>query len=383
MGEADLILGLPTGLGKTYLAGARLQVESQKAPIRVLFLTPSIPLGVQQTLFARENLGIDAVFISGGMPPRTRDTLKVWNNAFVVSTPQTFFNDHLKPYERSLQVARTQDNPIPDLTQVLTEFPFDIVVADECQRYIGMTNGYSILLAARACHTKILALSATPQLHAPHRLKELRKVFHTIQTFSVNEPGIKEHMPDRLLVVERVPTPPSLMKVYRGLGKLASLYHFRITKMHGSRHPRTCSRHALCRARLAIRMLRMRLVEDGASSVANYETWKFRDLQNRRKNLDGQSIQHLYNEALQDCSNHKLKATELILQRENKPLRSDSSKRPQRFWYVQASERKASTYRQPIWKSGSILLATHGNGSNGSGASSDNQATNLSRKPSP
>ncbi|MCW4041361.1 MAG: hypothetical protein NWE83_11510 [Candidatus Bathyarchaeota archaeon] len=91
MGEADLILGLPTGLGKTYLAGARLQVESQKAPIRVLFLTPSIPLGFQQTLFAREQLGVDAVFISGGMPPKIRDTLKVWNNAFVVSTPQTFF----------------------------------------------------------------------------------------------------------------------------------------------------------------------------------------------------------------------------------------------------------------------------------------------------
>ena len=316
MGEADLILGLPTGLGKTYLAGAKLQMESQKAPIRVLFLTPSIPLGVQQTLFAREKLGVDAVFISGGIPPRTRETLKVWNNAFVVSTPQTFFNDHLKPYERNFQQARAQDNPIPDLTNVINEFPFDIVVADECQRYIGMTNGYSILLAASACHTKILALSATPQLHAPHRLKELRKVFHMIQTFSVNEPGIKEHMPDRLLVIERVSTPPSLMKVYHGLGTLTSLYHFRITKMYGSRHSRICSRHPLCRARLAIRMLRMRLVEDGASSVTNYETWKFRDLQNCRKNLDGQSIQNLYNEALQDCSNHKLKATELILQRE-------------------------------------------------------------------
>jgi ERCC4-related helicase len=316
MGEADLILGLPTGLGKTYLAGARLQVESKKAPIRVLFLTPSIPLGVQQTLFAREKLGVDAYFISGGIPPRTRDTLKVWNNAFVVSTPQTFFNDNLKPYESSLQKARAQDNPIPDLTNVIKEFPFDIVVADECQRYIGMTEGYSILLAARACHVKILALSATPQLHVPHRLKELRKVFHTIQTFSVNEPGIKEHMPDRLLVIERVSTPPSLMKVYHALGKLASGYHFRITKMYGSKHPRTCSRHPLCRARLAIRMLRLRLVEDGASSVANYETWKFRDLQNHRKALDGNSIYNLYNEALQDCHNHKLTVTEHILRRE-------------------------------------------------------------------
>ena len=67
MGDVDLILGLPTGLGKTYLAGARLHAESMKTPIRVLFLVPSIPLGVQQTLFAREKLGIHAVFVSGGI----------------------------------------------------------------------------------------------------------------------------------------------------------------------------------------------------------------------------------------------------------------------------------------------------------------------------
>ena len=48
IGGDTLILGLPTGLGKTYLAGAYLHRESSQRPLRVLFLTPSIPLGVQQ-----------------------------------------------------------------------------------------------------------------------------------------------------------------------------------------------------------------------------------------------------------------------------------------------------------------------------------------------
>lgn len=47
-----LILGLPTGLGKTYLAGAYSKRESGEKLIRVLFSTPSVPLRVQQTLFA-------------------------------------------------------------------------------------------------------------------------------------------------------------------------------------------------------------------------------------------------------------------------------------------------------------------------------------------
>ncbi len=317
MGESDLILGLPTGLGKTYLAGARLHEESRKTPIRVLFLVPSVPLGVQQAFFAREKLGVQAFFVSGGVSPKTREKLRVWNNSFVVTTPQTFYNDNLKNHEKILRKARVMEEPIRYLSDFMESFPFDIVVADECQRYIGLTDGYSVLLSARACNAKILALSATPQLHAPQRLKELRKVFDEIRIFSVNEPGIKEHMPERLLIVEQMETPPPLMRVYHALGKLISVYNFRIQRMYGSKHPRNCSRHALCRALLAIRMLRMRIVEDGASSVRDYKTWRFRDLKNKRKNLEDTSIYTAYHEALKDCFNHKLEAAAHILRRES------------------------------------------------------------------
>ncbi len=316
MGESTLILGLPTGLGKTYLAGARLYEESRQNPIRVLFLVPSVPLGVQQALFAREKLGVDALFISGGIPPEQRERLKVWNNPFIVATPQTFYNDNLKQHRAALQEARTLEDPVKHLHGLIDEFPFDVVVADECQRYIGETDGYSTLLAAKACGAEILALSATPQLHAPERLRELKKVFDEIQVFSVDDPGIREHMPERLLVVEQLQTPVKLMRVYHALGELTRVYGFRIRKMYGPRHPRNCSRHPLCRAQLAVRMLRMRLVEDGASSVQGYGTWRFRDLRNKRKSLGGETVYHAYQEALNERANHKLDAAAGILARE-------------------------------------------------------------------
>lgn len=316
MGESTLILGLPTGLGKTYLAGAKLKKDSKDKPIRVLFLVPSVPLGVQQTLFASEKLGVDAFFVSGALSPKYRRSLRVWNNSYVVATPQTFYNDVLSQQDRLIGNSRKQEDPIEYLKDEINDFPFDIVVADECQRYIGETDGHAILLAARASGKKILALSATPQLHNPERLRELERIFKEIRTFSVDDPDIKRHIPDRLLVLEQVNPPSTLLRVYRSLGKLISAYSFRIRKRHGPGHSRYCNKHPLCRALLAIRMLRMRLMEDGASSVKDYKTWGFRDLRNKRKELDGKTIYKVYQEALKEHTNHKLDASEAILQRE-------------------------------------------------------------------
>lgn len=45
IGGDTLILGMPTGLGKTYQAGKYLRRESAQRPLHVLFLTLSIPPG--------------------------------------------------------------------------------------------------------------------------------------------------------------------------------------------------------------------------------------------------------------------------------------------------------------------------------------------------
>lgn len=84
-----LVVGLPTGLGKTYLAGAFIARESSTTAKRVLFLVPSVPLGVQQTLFARKMLNVKgAYFISGNIPPEKRTGLGVWKAGYIVTTPQ-------------------------------------------------------------------------------------------------------------------------------------------------------------------------------------------------------------------------------------------------------------------------------------------------------
>ncbi|MEM2137452.1 MAG: DEAD/DEAH box helicase family protein, partial [Candidatus Methanomethylicia archaeon] len=217
--DRGLIIGLPTGLGKTYLAGAYLERESSENGIRVLFLVPSVPLGVQQTLFAREKLNVDAAyFISGSITPDKRMELNVWNSGFTVTTPQTFSNDHLYPFKEYMKELRVNDDTIEKLKEILEvaefEFPYDIIVADECQKYIGDTDGYAILMAAAACGRKILALSATPQLHSQHRLMELRKIFNKIEVFSLEHPSIREYIPSRILYIVRVPTPQKTLQTY-------------------------------------------------------------------------------------------------------------------------------------------------------------------------
>ena len=53
-------------------------------------------------------------------------------------------------------------------------------------------------------------------------------------------------------------------------------------------------------------MLRYRLVEDGASSVLGYATWRFPELRKKKEELNSKSIYMLYQEALKHTFNHKI-----------------------------------------------------------------------------
>jgi len=322
VGGDTLILGLPTGLGKTYIAGAYLKKESLKRPIRVLFITPTVPLGIQQALFARRMLGIEsAYFISGSMPPERREELKVWNVGFAVVTPQTFFNDNLSHFSAILGEAKKTQDPVGFLSQLFEDvgfsLPYNVVVADECQRYIGETDGYSLLLSAKASGARILALSATPQLHAPKRLAELKIIFDQIEVFSVEAPEISRHMPERVLELVRVYAPETLLKVYTELGKVIRMYQNRVREAYGPGHLRGwCKEHSLCVLLTALRMMRFRLVEDGASSIIKYRTWKTRELRRALEELGGKSVYDLYQQALKERFNHKITSAMGILRQE-------------------------------------------------------------------
>ena len=320
--QRELIIGLPTGLGKTYVAGAYLEENSKNKEIRVLFIVPSVPLGVQQTLFARERLNVkEAYFISGAIPPEKRKKLNVWNAAFTVTTPQTFSNDYLYPFQEILKEARKTSDPIKYLKEILKDaefkFPYDIIIADECQRYVGETDGYSILITAAASEKKILALSATPQLHSPQRLRELKKIFNKIEVFSIETPEIKKFIPPRLLYIVRLPTPPTLLRTYKTLNKTIYQIEREIQEKYGRNHLYShCNQHSICKKRMMLRLLNFRMIEDGASSVLKYGTWKINELHRPLKELDGKSIIQTYRRALKECYNHKINAAEKILETE-------------------------------------------------------------------
>jgi Fanconi anemia group M protein len=315
---STLILGLPTGLGKTYIAGAYLMRESQLKPIRVIFLVPSIPLGVQQTLFARNMLGVrHAYFISGAMSPEKRFKLGVWNWEFIVCTPQTVYNDLLTPFQDRLEAAKRSGDPIGFLKGVFQRppLPFDVVVADECQNYIGETDGYSILLVAKACGLKILALSATPHLHSARRLEELKRIFEKIEVVSVEEEAIKAIMPKRALKIVRVKPPPALLELYKALGVVVDSYRRRVAEVYGENHlNEVCRSHRLCLNMRILENLRKRVVEDGASSVLGYRAWKNIDLQKPLREFKGASIVELFRRALMECKNHKHDAVLTLLE---------------------------------------------------------------------
>ncbi|MCS7112830.1 MAG: helicase-related protein [Nitrososphaerota archaeon] len=302
-----LIVGLPTGLGKTYIAGAFLRKVSLEKPIRVLFLVPSIPLGVQQTLFAREKLNVEAFFISGELPRYRRAKLKVWNAGFVVCTPQTFFNDILSDYREQLIAARSVNDPADFLRgHGLNSFPYDIVIADECQRYVGLTDGYSILLAAKASGSRILALSATPLLHDARRYSELKKIFDDIQVFTVEDPEIERSIPKRVLKVVEVELPSKVKLLYDTITRISDSIVQEIRASYGDGHEyMRCDEHEECKKARSLKILAFRLVEDGASSVIRYQTWRLPEVKRKYPDTDI-SPYRLFLEVLKDTPNHKL-----------------------------------------------------------------------------
>ena len=314
-----LILGLPTGLGKTYIAGSLLERESRIKPLRILFLVPSVPLGIQQAIFARRMLNVEAYFISGNISPEKRSMLRVWNAGFAVTTPQTFYNDILSPFKSVLDSVR--HGFLNDLSTFFREvdfsFPYDVVVADECQNYIGETDGYSILLAAKACGSRIIALSAAPQLHSKRRFEELKKIFSTITVVSLEDSELKQYIPRRVLKIFRVKVSDDLLKIYGEIGKVVSKYEGEVIDRYGRNHLNTgCREHRECVVLTALRSLRFRLVEDGASSVLSYATWRIRELRTPLDSLNGLSIYKAYREALRREFNHKFSYVRQILKSE-------------------------------------------------------------------
>ncbi|KAJ3508308.1 hypothetical protein NLJ89_g5829 [Agrocybe chaxingu] len=143
----NTLVALPTGLGKTFIAGVVMLNYYRWFPEgKVVFVAPTKPLVAQQVTACHETCGIpgrDSAELTGEVPRATR--MRYWEEKRVFfMTPQTLYNDLLK---------ETCD--IHDIV---------LLVVDEAHRATG-DYSYNLivrLMMAKNPHFRVLALTATP-----------------------------------------------------------------------------------------------------------------------------------------------------------------------------------------------------------------------------
>ncbi|KAJ7462618.1 hypothetical protein B0H11DRAFT_2053592 [Mycena galericulata] len=143
----NTVVALPTGLGKTFVAGVVMLNYYRWFPEgKVVFVAPTKPLVAQQIDACHKTCGIpgsDAIELTGQNPPAMR--ARAWQEKRVFyMTPQTLIND--------------LDKGICDAGDII------LLVIDEAHR---ATGGYAYnqvvrFMMAKNPHFRILALTATP-----------------------------------------------------------------------------------------------------------------------------------------------------------------------------------------------------------------------------
>ncbi|VVB68548.1 putative ATP-dependent RNA helicase [Candidatus Norongarragalina meridionalis] len=142
--KGGTLLVMPTALGKTFVAAMVAAHVLAKSPKKILFLTPTKPLAMQQAKRMRELLEVPSeqvMVVTGEIAPEKR-AANYSSARIVCGTPQSVENDVL--------------------TRRLSLSEFSLIVFDEAHRAIG---GYSYSFLgkqAKESGALILALTASP-----------------------------------------------------------------------------------------------------------------------------------------------------------------------------------------------------------------------------
>ncbi|KAF7320220.1 hypothetical protein MKEN_00806500 [Mycena kentingensis (nom. inval.)] len=158
----NTIVALPTGLGKTFVAGVVMLNFYRWFPEgKVVFVAPTKPLVSQQIEACHKTCGIpgtDAVELTGETPAAQR--ARAWGSKRVVyMTPQTLFNDLEK-----------ENCDCKDIV---------LIVIDEAHRATGDYAYTKVVryMMAKNPHFRVLALTATPG-STPEAVQELCDNLH-------------------------------------------------------------------------------------------------------------------------------------------------------------------------------------------------------------
>jgi Fanconi anemia group M protein len=204
--DANTMVVLPTGLGKTAIAllvaASRLKTEGT----RVLVLAPTKPLAEQHYRFFQQFLQLpgDEVFalFTGETPPAER--VRSWERARVcVATPQVVKNDCLAGRYSLEDVA--------------------LMVVDECHRAVG-NYAYTFLAewyGRTAAHPLVLAMTASPG-GDPQKVRDVCAVLgiERVETRIETDPDVAPYIHERTLEYVKVELPAELVDARERLFRL-------------------------------------------------------------------------------------------------------------------------------------------------------------------
>ncbi|KAI9633416.1 uncharacterized protein MKK02DRAFT_18316 [Dioszegia hungarica] len=180
----NCLVALPTGLGKTFVAGVVMLNFYRWFPTgKIVFLAPTKPLVNQQIEACQMTCGIpskDAAVMTGSSVS-AKERVKLWQERRVFyCTPQTMYND--------LTTGRLD--------------PRDIVLAvfDEAHKASG-SYAYTTILAyltAHQPHFRVLALTATPGADVP-KVQGVVDALHIsrIEIREAEDPAISKYMNEK------------------------------------------------------------------------------------------------------------------------------------------------------------------------------------------
>ena len=189
--EANTLVVLPTGMGKTIIALLVIATELTKKDNNILFLSPTKPLVNQHAQFLTNILTLEdtvAVF-TGEVPPEKR--IELWKNKrIIVSTPQVIENDLIS---RRYDLTKTS-----------------LIIFDEVHRAVG---NYSYVFIAdmykkQRNDRRCLGMTASPG----HNLSEILEICKNLEITNIEirtktDPDVRPYVHELDIKWKEIPLP--------------------------------------------------------------------------------------------------------------------------------------------------------------------------------
>ena len=201
--DANTLVVLPTGLGKTVIAAMLAAHNLYSSPqSKVLFLAPTRPLAVQHHTTFKNLLNIENMVVLTGMDA-VEDRRKLWDdNRVIFATPQTIENDIMRGLN------------LKDVS---------LIIFDECHRCVGE---YAYVYIASeymrtASHPLILGLTASPSADK-ETIKEITNNLgiQKVEARTERDSDVEKYVHETKIDWVRVELPDEFKKIIKDIEEL-------------------------------------------------------------------------------------------------------------------------------------------------------------------